>query len=52
MLSYLPSPVHNYLGPILTLQLGTFGYSLNVAAYLYVSPAKHTLGIVTDSYCL
>ncbi|TCD71410.1 hypothetical protein EIP91_010116 [Steccherinum ochraceum] len=27
-------PVHNYLGPILTLQLGTLGYALNVAAYL------------------
>ncbi|THH26745.1 hypothetical protein EUX98_g7448 [Antrodiella citrinella] len=32
--AFFAGPIHNYLGPILTLQLGTFGYALNVAAYL------------------
>ncbi|KAH8101504.1 major facilitator superfamily domain-containing protein [Cristinia sonorae] len=32
--AFFAGTVHNYLGPIMTLQLGTIGYALNVAAYL------------------
>lgn len=47
-LSDLPSSVHNVLGPRLCLLLGTWGYSLYIASYLYVFSLTFLLLVLTQ----